>query len=409
MAYDEGDPINEAIAKLVELLGVQDVLSYTAFQNVIKKAALQGIDIPTALSLWADKIKTRVSDRDEREPVILELDLVEEKEEKYIWSPYIPCAALTNFVGAGGVGKDTWCYYLMYLSVLGRLDILGDTDIKTPIHVLYSSIENDPAKKIKPQIKSYGGNTKLIKLCNGLKNKDTFNFSDLDIMRRILKAAKPDLWIIDNAGDFSADGDGHNYRAVVKELLNLTILAEEFQCAILLIVHENKSGGYMGSVAYNTKPRSCITYKKTATANQRILQHIKTNDFEGPAVLFNAKRVKIPGRKYPVWQVEYAGIASDDDIAGANNKEITKQKQLNDWLWKLLLAKGVHKLSKLKDLAEVHFANNPSFNKTGEFKINGAEWTRAKQELNLVVSPVGWSIPPLAIEALTEEPEENLI
>ena len=404
-ASNPDEAIKDTLAKLVKLYDADKVLSPKALERVVKKAATEGVDVPTAISAWADEVRETFANRDERAPSVQRLDEITEKPSTYLWAPYIGMGELTTLVADGGVGKGTLCNYLLYLASTGQFGKLGKTNVHKPIQCLYSSIEDDPAKKALPQIKLYGGDLSKVSVCKGFANRETFNIGDINGMRRIIEAVKPEFWILDNAGDLgSAENDGNNYKSVSRELMNLSILAEEYQCAILLLVHTNRAGSFMGSNAYRTKPRSMLLLKKTQDDNQTVLLHKKSNDYYGPSVIFDATPVVVPSNDYPVWQVSFGGLASPSTVAFAEDKLIkSKQKILENWLFHLLETTGVQTMKSIRKHAHIEFSEQADFQKNGEYVISSMEWKRAKENLKLQETSFGLSLKPLVREAMSAE------
>jgi hypothetical protein len=269
---------------------------------------------------------------------LMRLADIDEKEYQFIWYPYIAAATPTGFVGAGESGKNTWMNYLFSLATTGRQNELPATkapDITTPMNCLLFATEDDFGAKTRAEIALAGGDINRVFICTEKNDGTPFSFGDKDTFADAFSQAfadgKPGLVCVDNSGDFGdPNNDGNNYKQVTKELGILTDLARKYNAAIIVLIHENKVGNYMGSVAYLNKFRSVLSYKKANEENVRILAHEKHNLFEGLPLLFSGQMQDIPGRKYPVWQVRSLGLAAKEHI----DKHSDRSEQLlaNDYL-----------------------------------------------------------------------------
>lgn len=277
----------------------------------------------------------RGTDNDKR-PKLQRLRDIEIKNYEFFWYPYMALGTVTALSAKGGVGKGTLTNYLATLATTGRLNELGRTDVTEPMNVLIFSKEDSPGAKIRPEVELSGGDTNRVFICNKLYDDSGFTFNDAAAFDQAFAEAfadgKPGFVVVDNAGDFGdCTNDGNNYKAVTQELTLPTDLAEKYNSALLLILHENRSGSYMGLAAYENKVRSHCSYKRTDEPNVCIWTHEKKNLFTGPPVLFGADCVDVPGIKYPVWKVYVVGEANSKP-----EKTKSKQDQCCDWLLDLI-------------------------------------------------------------------------
>jgi hypothetical protein len=197
-----------------------------------------------------------------------------------------------------------------------------------------------------------------------------------------MKQVKPKFVVIDNAGDFGdPSNDGNGYKAVTKELTFLSRLAEKHNAAILLIMHENKAGGFMGSVAYENKVRSLCFYKKTEEENVNIFKHSKHNINHGVPVQFRGDEIDVEGRKYPVWKITPLGNAVISEDMATGKAFNGKQSRCNDWLKKLLV-------------------NGPIKNYNLSLQANIADWD--KMAVSRARKAIGATIVTIDGEACTQ-------
>lgn len=409
----EGSEIDKAREKMVRLLKIEGVISPKSITRVIDNAILKDKNVATALIEFCENTIETLSSQNDRAPKVAWFNEIKKVERKFILYPYIGHGSLTTLVGAGSAGKGTWCMFLLFLASKGLLHTIAPTDFRDPITSLYLSKEDDPAEKCAPELNLYGADMSKIAFCNELKDGSGFTFADPKVFKKLLRDVNPQLVVIDNAGDFGDRGnDGNNYKQVNAELSMLKNLSEGFdidgtsnpivgtgkyRCGCILIVHENKAGGFMGSMAYKTKPRSMLTMKRTTETNQTMLQVGKSNVNVGDALIFNAREVQVVGDTYPIWQVSYGGKATPEQVATIEGKDYKKQDVLQQWLYAYLRANGDSHPKVIKGAANVYFSSNDQFKKNGQVFINTNEWARVKEKTKITENQAGfWCLAPNA-------------
>jgi hypothetical protein len=270
------------------------------------------------------------------EALVLDLEKIETTQPDYFLFPYFIKYSLNIICADGGVGKGTLSDFLAGLASAGRLSEIGTTDETGPLKVLMFSIEDDPASKVRPEIELMGGDITRIKFCAERANGEPFTFVDKDVWEKVLKEHRPGMVIIDNLGDFGdPSSEGNSYRAVARELSFLVRLAKKYQTTIILIMHENRAGGFMGSNAARTKARSFMFYKKTSDDSIRRLVHDKGNiDGLGPDVFFKAEKVAVQDNPRGVWKMEYLGTTRPDTVEPDDDEaeKDTPQTRAIKWL-----------------------------------------------------------------------------
>lgn len=191
-----------------------------------------------------------------------------------------------------------------------------------------------------------------------------FNFTNANVFDEAFAEAfadgKKGLVIIDNAGDFGARNDGNNYKDITSELIPLTDLAKKYNAAVILAMHHRKTGGFIGSVAYENKVRSHVSYQKQDDdpgSNICVMKHEKTNLFWGPSLLFGGEKHEYPGLKHPVWKVFKIGLAPKDDKSTAKEEKRRELNECTSWLRELIV-NGPIKYFRYKEEAEaLNFSN----------------------------------------------------
>jgi hypothetical protein len=315
---------------------------------------------------------------EEVRPVVRRLCDIVVKDYEFFWFPYMAFGTVTALSAKGGTGKGTLTNFLVALATSGRLAELGRTDVSQPLTALIFSKEDNPGAKMRPEITLAGGNIDKVFVCDKLTNGAAFTFRDAAAFDEAFAEAFADKamgFVVDNAGDFGDNtNDGNSYKAVTQELTILTDLAQKYNVAVLLIMHENRTGSYMGSAAYENKVRSHCSYKKTDEENVCILTHEKKNFFHGKPMLFGAQSVDVPGMKYPVWKVSVVGEANSPQV------ESSIQHDCTNWL-RMLIKDGpvsnveINEKAEERGFSKYHVSRARTQVGSGIFPVEGVNHT----------------------------------
>ena len=165
---------------------------------------------------------------------------VKAKKIEWIWKPYIASGKITILQGDPGDGKSTLA--LKLCSVLTSTDSKDIIDgiIKEPINVIYQSAEDSPEDTIKPKLNKLKSNSDRLMY---VVNDEIIDLSS-NALKRIIDEANAKLVVLDPLQSFFKKGENMLVATDVRKMMkNLTKIAYETDCAILLIGHLNKSEG----------------------------------------------------------------------------------------------------------------------------------------------------------------------
>lgn len=220
---------------------------------------------------------------------------VEAKEVSWLWHPYIPYGKITIIQGDPGEGKTTFILHLAAL--LSKGDKLPcDDEARMPVNVIYQTAEDGLEDTIKPRLVEAGADCSRILVID--ESKEGLSMTDERLVRAI-KETGARMVILDPIQAYlGSNVDMHRaneIRPVLKQLVNI---AEQYQCAIILIGHMNKASGSkstyrgLGSIDFQATARSVLVVGRIKEdPTLRIIAHDKSSlAEEGKSIAFRLDR-----------------------------------------------------------------------------------------------------------------------
>jgi len=276
----------------------------------------------------------------------VKLSEVESEKQEFLWNPYIPMGEITVMFAAGGTGKSYATIGITADVTAGRtLPKYGEKPTTTtPAKVLIISAE-DTASTIKNRMQEIGGNPDNCILLKTPKNllelhEDSFllpqdkdDIAHIEAFANLLKEIKPKLVIIDPWSVYIGNDKNMNKANDVRGITNvLTVLAKEYNCAILIVAHvnkmpqmENANNAVSGSTALIDAARSALCVRSLgANSDQRVIIQTKANySCKGKAVCYRI----IDQGEGKTARFEWAGFCdlTEDDLTASarSGKKLT--------------------------------------------------------------------------------------
>jgi hypothetical protein len=244
---------------------------------------------------------------------------VEAEDVQWLARPYFPLGATTVIDGNPGQGKSTFVMALIAAITTGRKPPFL-SDLKSG-NVVILSAEDDPARVLKPRLAANGANDKKIRF---QKEPFTLDKHGLEILRAEIEHWKPVLVVIDPLIAYMEAGtDLNKANETMRFMVDLDLLAREFDTAILVVRHLRKSDAEdplyrgLGSIAIAARVRSLLILGRHPEAPAvRAIVHQKCNYApEGDTIMF--EMVSKSGSEVPT--VRWCGV----------DKELTADKLLS--------------------------------------------------------------------------------
>lgn len=238
--------------------------------------------------------------------VITCLKDVQEEAVRWLWERYIALRKLCIVEGDPSHGK-TW-FVLFLVAAISRGWKLPDPETGgfnkkqecNPANVIYMTAEDGLADTIKPRLTMLGANHANIYVIEGQQREDDdtmepVSMQNLAILRQAMEKISPALLVFDPLqGYLGPNVDMNQANKTRPVLTGILRLAEEFDCAVVIIRHLNKQSagkvGYrgMGSIDFTAAARTVLLIgKDPGNEQRRVIVPTKCNiSFEGVTVAF---------------------------------------------------------------------------------------------------------------------------
>ena len=166
---------------------------------------------------------------------------VDTKIVKWVWFPYIASGKITLIQGDPGDGKST-----MMMHIIAELTTGGampdGTATGKPQRVIYQCSEDGVGDTIKPRLVKIGANCKNIAFINE-EIYDGLTLDDERIRRAIIEF-EPRMVVLDPVQAYIGSESNLQIAGRARKLMRrLSMWAEAYDCAIVLIGHMNKREG----------------------------------------------------------------------------------------------------------------------------------------------------------------------
>ena len=253
------------------------------------------------------------------------------KQVNWLWFPYIAYGKLTLLQGDPGDGKSTMMMHL--IAEISRGGAMPDgTALGRPQRVIYQCAEDSVGDMIKPRLVKMGANCKNIAYINEASSGNLT--LDDERIRDAIISFEPKLLVMDPIQAYIGNDSSLQIAGSARKLMRrLSIWAETYDCAIVLIGHMNKretvKGLYrgLGSIDIMAAVRSVMQVERDPDdPHIRVVTHIKNSlEATGGEIRFEIR----PGTGFKWLACAGAsepGRASQNGISAAMSFE-TKQEE----------------------------------------------------------------------------------
>lgn len=213
---------------------------------------------------------------------LIHMEDVVSKEVEWLWYPYIPYGKITIIEGDPGEGKTT--LVLMLAAALSKgLPLPCDDDgEREPISIIYQTAEDGIDDTIKPRLEKAGADCSMIRVID--ETEKELSMTD-DRLEKAIVETGARLIILDPIQAYiGAKVDMHRANEIRPVLKHLGMIAEKYNCAVILIGHMNKASGSkstyrgLGSIDIQATARSVLLVARLRDKpNIRIMAHDKSS------------------------------------------------------------------------------------------------------------------------------------
>lgn len=165
---------------------------------------------------------------------------VKTSEVEWIWYPYIPCGKITMLQGDPGEGKSTLIIHIA--AILTKGGYLPDGQkIKKPEIVIYQCSEDGKGDTIKPRLEQAGADCNRVAFIKDDNGELTL---EDERIKTAINQIGAKMVVLDPIQAFIGHNGNMTNAVKMRETLSkLSKVAEETNCAIVLVGHMTKSSG----------------------------------------------------------------------------------------------------------------------------------------------------------------------
>lgn len=213
---------------------------------------------------------------------LIHMEDVVSKEVEWLWYPYIPYWKITIVEGDPGEGKTTLVLKLAAAMSRGLPLPCDDDREREPIHIIYQTAEDGIDDTIKPRLEKAGAACSMIRVID--ETEKELSMTDDKLEQAIVETGAR-LVILDPIQAYiGAKIDMHRANEIRPVLKHLGMIAEKYNCAIVLIGHMNKAAGSkstyrgLGSIDIQATARGVLLVARLRDkSNIRIMAHDKSS------------------------------------------------------------------------------------------------------------------------------------
>ena len=227
---------------------------------------------------------------EKRQEHFKDLHTVEKKKAEFLIYPYLPDGALTIMDGDPGMGKSLVTTHLGAAISCGGRFAKGEKVRKG--RVLFMAPEDEADRILRPRLEAHGADVSRIRF---MSDPFLLDQHGIELLRRELRAFKPELVIIDPLSAFiPPETDTFRANQVRGFMRPLAMLASELNIAILVVRHMRKAASDsaiqmgQGSMDFIASVRSgLIVVGHPNDPDTRVFAHSKANwSRKGPSMTF---------------------------------------------------------------------------------------------------------------------------
>lgn len=166
------------------------------------------------------------------------------EQVQWLWYPYIPLGKLTIVQGDPGEGKTSFVLAIIAALTKG-VPLPESSDAAAPMNVIYQTAEDGLADTIKPRLENAGADCSRVLVID--EGQHELTLCDERLEQAIRKTAAKLIVLDPLQAYLGSDVDMHRANEVRPVLKRIASIAEQTQCAVILIGHMNKAQGIKSS------------------------------------------------------------------------------------------------------------------------------------------------------------------
>lgn len=258
---------------------------------------------------------------------------------------WLPKGKLTIIEGDPGVGKSWFMQYLCVQMINGeKIPHFGQYGQKGERsgRVMYVDLENDPETDTKPRLLDMGlSHDKLKHFVQYYKPFSINDWEDYEKFEAVLEKFRPKIVVFDTIMLYMGGTDTHKASDVQQALSRLSLAAQEYDCAIVLVRHLGKTSrdnikhAGLGSIAFTGMARMVHTVRTHPNDEEiTIVKTIKSNFCKPePALKFHIEPLPPKQGRFNRAKVHIDGFdhdLKDSDLTAPPNKKKKEDGPVNE-------------------------------------------------------------------------------
>lgn len=273
---------------------------------------------------------------------LINMENVAVEQVEWLLYPFIPYGKVTIIQGDPGEGKTTMVLQIIAKLTKGEpvLPITEEEKITTeqtrePVNVIYQTAEDGLGDTIKPRLLAAGADcSKVLVIDDG---EQPLTMLD-ERLEQAIQQTNARLVVLDPIQSFlGAEVDMHRANEIRPLMKRVSVLAEKYHCAIVLIGHMNKNSAGkssyrgLGSIDFQAARSVLIVGRVKNEPETRVVCHVKSSLApEGKSIAF-----RLDKENGFEWIGEY-DISADDLLSGNNRgQKIKRRKSSCSIYWRM--------------------------------------------------------------------------
>ena len=365
-------PEDERIFPMVHE-AVQHKLKQVVQKTGVKKIRVHDIRHSHAAFLINKGVQPLMINENKTELKMIKMSDVQSQTVDWLWYPFIPYGKLTIIQGDPGDGKTT-----LILNIAARLSkgegLDNDMKVTEPVNIIYQTAEDGLADTVKPRLELAEAVCERIMVID--ETEKSLSMID-ERLETAIKRTGARVLILDPIQAYLGGTMDMNRANEARDMTKrLSLLAEKYKCAILLIGHMNKAGGNkaahrgMGSIDFFAVARSVLLVGRIeGEPDLRAVVQIKNN----LAAFGHSKAFRVTETGFE-WIGDYEITA--DEVLGGIAPKVNKLEQAKKMLRELAETSTSVQSSEIFDMAE-------------DLNISKRTLENAKKELGIKARRIG--------------------
>jgi hypothetical protein len=316
-------------------------------------------DRPKQLAREIDKVITdrvnngRLSDRkpssenedEETDKGYVTMNNVVMRPVEWVTPGWFVKGKLTIVEGDPGIGKSFLVQQMCVSAINGErfpaMGQYGQRGVRNA-RVLYVDLENDPETDTISRLQDMGlREDRMNRYMQYYKGFSITDFEEFEAFEKVIQHHRPDIIVFDTIMTYMGSSDTHKASDVQQTLSRLSILAQEYECSIVLIRHlgktsrDNVKHAGLGSIAFTGMARMVhLVRLHPNNEDIAIIKTIKANFCKPePALKFFIESLPAKAGRFNRAKVTIEGFDTDlkdSDLTASAEKNRKKEEHKED-------------------------------------------------------------------------------